>query len=166
MQMQGPHQNRTPVAGPMGGSSGPSQPLTMVAPSTAFHGEAGRYPWYRVSFAGGVDLRQGPSIEAPRTGETLCQNATFAAAEELLGADGRVYLRLADMRGWAFDDYALFPQDPSVARGYWQPVGLASQAGSAPAHANPADVAGVMGSLGAPHPGAMGHSRPEYSPWG
>merc|ERR1719506_379807 len=73
----------------------------MIAPSTAFSGEAGRYPWYRVSFVGGVDLRQGPSVEAPRSGETLCQNATFAAAEELLGADGRVYLRLADGRGWA-----------------------------------------------------------------
>lgn len=27
--------------------------------------------WYRVAFAGGVDLRHGPSVEAPRTGETL-----------------------------------------------------------------------------------------------
>merc|ERR1719352_2268808 len=103
----------------------------MIAPSTAFSGEAGRYPWYRVSFVGGVDLRQGPSVEAPRSGETLCQNATFAAAEELLGADGRVYLRLADGRGWAFDDSALFPHDPSVVRGYWQPVGPAPQQGAA-----------------------------------
>merc|ERR1712139_372833 len=102
-----------------GGPSGPAQPLTMIAPSTAFSGEVGRYPWYRVSFVGGVDLRQGPSVEAPRSGETLCQNATFAAAEELLGADGRVYLRLADGRGWAFDDSALFPHDPSVVRGFW-----------------------------------------------
>jgi len=102
----------------------PTQPLTMVASATAFTGEAGNYQWYRVSFAGGVDLRQGPSVEAPRTGATLCQNATFAAAEELLGADGRVYLRLADGRGWAFDDSALFPHDPSVIRGYWQPVSL------------------------------------------
>ena len=95
--------------------------------------------WYRVAFAGGVDLRHGPSVEAPRTGETLlskdvgasllstviesllflndtrlCQNATLAVAEEILGADGRVYLRLADGRGWAFDDSALFPHDPSV----------------------------------------------------
>merc|ERR1719460_148596 len=107
----------------------------MIAPSTAFSGEAGRYPWYRVSFVGGVDLRQGPSVEAPRSGETLCQNATFAAAEELLGADGRCYLRLADGRGWAFDDSALFPHDPSVVRGFWQPVSLAPQqnpAGAAP----------------------------------
>lgn len=44
----------------------------------------------------------------------LCQNATLAVAEEILGADGRVYLRLADGRGWAFDDSALFPHDPSV----------------------------------------------------
>ena len=51
--------------------------------------------------------------QALRTGETLCQNATFAVNEELMGADGR---------GWAFDDSTLFPQDPSVIRGYWHPV--------------------------------------------
>jgi hypothetical protein len=103
----------------------PVQPLTMVAPASAFQGEAGRYGWYRVAFVGGVDLRHGPSVEAPRTSEMLCQNATFAAAEELMGADGRVYLRLADGRGWAFDDSALFPHDPSVMRGYWQPIAVA-----------------------------------------
>merc|ERR1719183_1466862 len=127
-----------PIGGspsPIGGPQGPSQPLTMIAPSTAFSGEAGRYPWYRVSFMGGVDLRQGPSVEAPKTGETLCQNATLAAAEELLGADGRVYLRLADGRGWAFDDSALFPHDPSVVRGYWQPVSLVPPQHSAAAAA-------------------------------
>ena len=26
--------------------------------------QAGRYPWFRVSFVGGVDLRHGPSVEA------------------------------------------------------------------------------------------------------
>merc|ERR1719491_1919120 len=103
---------------------GPSQPLTMIPPASAFSGEAGRYPWFRVAFVGGVDLRHGPSVEAPRTGEMLCQNATLAAAEEILGADQRVYLRLADGRGWAFDDSALFPHDPSVVRGFWQPVSL------------------------------------------
>jgi len=119
-----------PAAGGVGMPMSPSamqpsglvQPLTMVAPASAFAGESARYPWYRVAFVGGVDLRQGPSVEAPRTGETLCQNATFAAAEELLGADGRVYLRLADGRGWAFDDSALFPLDPAVIRGFWHPV--------------------------------------------
>merc|ERR1719491_111639 len=102
----------------------PGQPLTMIAPATAFSGEAGHYPWYRVAFVGGVDLRHGPSVEAPRTGEMLCQNATLASAEEILGADQRVYLKLADGRGWAFDDSALFPHDPSVVRGFWQPVSL------------------------------------------
>eukprot|EP00434_Breviolum_minutum_P006247 symbB.v1.2.005512.t1/scaffold310.1/size231343/17 len=53
-----------PPAGPAP-PGGPTQPLTMVAPSTAFSGEAGRYPWFRVSFVGGVDLRHGPSVEAP-----------------------------------------------------------------------------------------------------
>eukprot|EP00747_Dinoflagellata_sp_TGD_P168390 gnl/TRDRNA2_/TRDRNA2_194646_c0_seq1.p1 gnl/TRDRNA2_/TRDRNA2_194646_c0~~gnl/TRDRNA2_/TRDRNA2_194646_c0_seq1.p1 ORF type:complete len:185 (+),score=28.18 gnl/TRDRNA2_/TRDRNA2_194646_c0_seq1:43-555(+) len=118
----------SPMAGgmsPLGGAAGSATPLTMVAPSNAFGGEGARYPWYRVAFVGGVLLRQGPSVEAPKTGETLCQNATFAAAEELPGADGRVYLRLADGRGWAFDDTALFPHDPAVVRGYWQPIGPA-----------------------------------------
>merc|ERR1719433_119917 len=142
------------AGGPPGaaGAGGPSQPLTMIAPATAFSGEAGRYPWYRVGFVGGVDLRHGPSVEAPRTGETLCQNATLAAAEELLGADGRVYLRLADGRGWAFDDSALFPHDPSVVRGFWQPVSVVPQQGT-PAAATggipPAgtNVAGAMGAV-------------------
>lgn len=119
--MTQPQQGVLPGAAAPGGSA----PITMIAPANAFSGEAGRYQWYRVSFLGGVDLRHGPSVEAPRVGETLCQNATFAAAEELLGADGRFYLRLADGRGWAFDDSALFPHDPSVVRGYWQPVCLA-----------------------------------------
>merc|ERR1719433_1327183 len=135
------------AGGPPGaaGAGGPSQPLTMIAPATAFSGEAGRYFWYRVGFVGGIDLRQGPSVEAPRTGETLCQNATLAAAEELLGADGRVYLRLADGRGWAFDDSALFPHDPSVVRGYWQAVSLAPPSGATPqtAAAGPAAPFGV-----------------------
>merc|ERR1740117_2126969 len=114
------------AVGAMGGAmAAPAQPLTMIAPANAFSGEAGRYAWCRVSFAGGVDLRQGPSVQAPKTGETLCQNATFAAAEELMGQDSRIYLRLADGRGWAFDDSAIFPQDPSVMRGFWQPIGPA-----------------------------------------
>mmetsp|Transcript_123245 Transcript_123245/g.356043 ORF Transcript_123245/g.356043 Transcript_123245/m.356043 type:complete len:187 (-) Transcript_123245:254-814(-) len=117
------------AAGPPGGAPVPTQPLTMIAPASAFSGEAGRYAWYRVAFVGGVDLRHGPSVEAPRTGEMLCQNATFAAAEELMGADGRVYLRLADGRGWAFDDSSLFPHDPSVVRGFWQPVSVAPPQG-------------------------------------
>ena len=29
-----------------------------------FFRKAGRYPWFRVSFVGGVDLRHGPSVEA------------------------------------------------------------------------------------------------------
>eukprot|EP00929_Paragymnodinium_shiwhaense_P088150 TRINITY_DN4837_c0_g1_i1.p2 TRINITY_DN4837_c0_g1~~TRINITY_DN4837_c0_g1_i1.p2 ORF type:complete len:172 (-),score=22.12 TRINITY_DN4837_c0_g1_i1:371-886(-) len=125
------------------GAKGPSQPLTMIAPANAFSGEAGRYTWCRVAYAGGVDLRSGPSVQAPKTGETLCQNATFAAAEEIMGQDSRIYLRLADGRGWAFDDSAIFPQDPSVCRGFWQPVGpapadgaqgAAGAAGTAPGH--------------------------------
>merc|ERR1712178_230433 len=45
---------------------------------------------------------------------------TFAVSESFQGLDGRIYLLLADGRGWAFDDAALMPHDPSVVRGRWQ----------------------------------------------
>lgn len=190
-----PHHAQVPrpvsqVNAQVGPPPGPAQPLTMVAPANAFSGEAGRYPWYRVSFAGGVDLRQGPSVEAPRTGETLCQNATLAAAEEVLGADGRVYLRLADGRGWAFDDSALFPHDPSVVKGYWQPVcpvppggnsaaalaavaagggsaaaAAAAQTAGAPATPAAGGAATAMSSMLGLGPGAGVTMDPHGTPW-
>jgi len=89
-----------------------SQPM----PSTA---EAQHVWWYRVSFLGGIALRNAPSVDAARTGHMLYQNETFAVRERIQGADGRVYLLLADYRGWAFDDSALMPHDPSVVRGRW-----------------------------------------------
>lgn len=70
-----------------------------------------------VQFSAAFTLRLSPQVQESVRGRTrarLCQNATLAVAEEILGADGRVYLRLADGRGWAFDDSALFPHDPSV----------------------------------------------------
>merc|ERR1712072_868202 len=75
--------------------------------------------WFRVAYLGGIQLRCTPSIDAPLTGITLAQNETFPVAEEILSADGRLYLRLADGRGWAFDDTNLMPHDPSVKRGHW-----------------------------------------------
>lgn len=78
--------------------------------------------WYRVAFAGGIALRSGPCVDSARTGCMLYQNETFAVSETLNGLDGRVYLLLADGRGWVFDDSALMPHDPSVVRGRWQPA--------------------------------------------
>jgi len=78
--------------------------------------------WYRVSFLGGIALRSCPSVDAPRTGHMLHQNETFAVRERIQGTDGRLYLLLADYRGWAFDDSALMPHDPSVVRGRWSPI--------------------------------------------
>lgn len=75
--------------------------------------------WFRVAYIGGIQLRTAPHFDAPRTDAVLPCQATFAAAEEIRGTDGRVYLRLADGRGWAFDDAALHPSDPSVRRGHW-----------------------------------------------
>jgi len=75
--------------------------------------------WYRVSFHGGVNIRELPQIESDRTGGTLQHNEIFAVCDESPGPDGRVYLQLADGRGWVFDDSALLPNDPSVVRGEW-----------------------------------------------
>jgi len=75
--------------------------------------------WFRVAYLGGINLRCGPSIETQLSGYTLQQMETFPVAEEISGQDGRIYLRLCDGRGWAFDDTALMPHDPSVKRGTW-----------------------------------------------
>jgi hypothetical protein len=74
------------------------------------------WSWFRVTYRGGVQLRTNPSFDAMRTNVILAFNETFVACEEVLGPDYRRYLRLADGRGWAFDDAALHPQDPSVVR--------------------------------------------------
>jgi hypothetical protein len=52
----------------------------------------------------------------------LNHNEVFAVCQRVQGMDSRVYLLLADGRGWAFDDSALLPHDPSVIRGKWAPV--------------------------------------------
>merc|ERR1711998_499271 len=66
--------------------------------------------------------RQGPYFDGVRTGAMLVHNEIFAVSEEIQGSDGRLYLCLADGRGWAFDDSALMPHDPSVVRGCWAPM--------------------------------------------
>lgn len=70
--------------------------------------------WYQVAFISGIVIRVDPNVDGPQTGVILHRGEVFAASETLAGYDGRVYLRLADGRGWAFDDSAIFPDDPSV----------------------------------------------------
>ena len=48
-------------------------------------------------------LRSGPSLEAAATEARLLPGQPFEVCEELRGADGVAFLRLADGRGWAFD---------------------------------------------------------------
>merc|ERR1711904_203500 len=79
--------------------------------------------WYRVAYAHGVQIRSGPSVNAPHIGAILAKNEFFAVSEELRSTDGRIYLRLADGRGWAFDDAALMPYNPTVVKGRWGPTG-------------------------------------------
>merc|ERR1719181_1252416 len=70
--------------------------------------------YFQVAFLGGIEVRASPDLEAPRTGQVLMQNEIFAVSQHMPGADGRIYLQLADGQGWVFDDSALVPHDPSV----------------------------------------------------
>ncbi|CAJ1397862.1 unnamed protein product [Effrenium voratum] len=124
-------------------------PLTVVANASVLSGESQYYHWYRVAFLGGIELRQSPNIDAPRVGTMLEQNATFAASEEFPGPDGRIYLRLADGRGWAFDDSAIYPNDPVVVRGFWSPIGPGTMPAAPP---EPNLAALQLGGIGARGP--------------
>lgn len=97
----------------------PPPPPLHAAPSGELLSSGPVVSWFRVSYLGGLNTRCAPSMEAPLTGFTLPQMETFPVSEEVPGADGRMYLLLADGRGWAFDDSALMPLDPSVKRGNW-----------------------------------------------
>jgi len=96
--------------------------------------------WYRVAYAHGVQIRSGPSVNAPHIGAILAKNEFFAVSEEVCSNDGRIYLRLADGRGWAFDDSALMPYDPTVVKGRWVPAGpepsIADHSPSVALHSN------------------------------
>lgn len=50
-----------------------------------------------------VDIRAEPTIEGRRTRERLQPGELFRVATEQLGQDGILYLRLADGRGWVFE---------------------------------------------------------------
>jgi len=105
-----------------------NQDLSMVPAPVPSAPQQPQVWWYRVSFLGGLALRTAPSVDSDRTGHMLYQNEVFAVSEHIQGTDGRVYLLLADFRGWAFDDSALMPHDPSVVRGRWSPMDAGYQA--------------------------------------
>lgn len=112
-----------PTAPPSAPPSTPpivNAPITS-APETVVPGSQ-QETLYRVAYIGGLDLRVEPSYGALRTGVTLRQNEVFAVSQEIVGPDARTYLRLCDGRGWAFDDSALIPHDPSVKKGGWAPL--------------------------------------------
>jgi hypothetical protein len=117
-----------PVAAPQAPLFHPSAPAptwspkVCVAPAVAPQAPASS--WYRVAYAGGVNLRSGPSMTAPHVGIILNKNEFFAVSEELRSPDGRIYLRLADGRGWAFDDSVIMPYNPTVVKGRWVPTDL------------------------------------------
>jgi hypothetical protein len=72
--------------------------------------------WFFVNFAAspGAALRYGPDLNAQCTGIVLLQNEVFPVDHEIASPDGGIFLRLADGRGWAFDDAALTLEDPSA----------------------------------------------------
>jgi len=88
---------------------------TPMMPAPPFM-RASSYSWYCVAFISGIDIRAEPHVDGRRTGVILQRGVVFAVSESLMGYDGRVYLRLADGRGWVFDDTALIPEDPSVVK--------------------------------------------------
>jgi len=88
----------------------------MMAPLCQASTSSTSLTWYRVAFCGGISVRGGPDLESPPSGTTLPCNAVFAVSGSIVGHDQRVYLRLADGSGWAFDDSMLFPDNPSVYR--------------------------------------------------
>jgi len=92
-----------------------SAEVTPMMPAPPFM-RASSCSWYCVAFISGIDIRADPHVDGRRTGVILQRGVVFAVSESLMGYDGRVYLRLADGRGWAFDDTALIPEDPSVVK--------------------------------------------------
>mmetsp|Transcript_73065 Transcript_73065/g.136517 ORF Transcript_73065/g.136517 Transcript_73065/m.136517 type:complete len:631 (+) Transcript_73065:80-1972(+) len=94
-------------------------PAMAVQQGVSTYDAAGQYQtvaWYQVALSHGLQLHSEPSICAPRTGAILNVNELFAVSEELPNQDGRVYLRLADGRGFAYDDSMLTAQTPSVRK--------------------------------------------------
>jgi len=92
-----------------------STEITPAMPAPPFM-TASSCSWYCVAFISGIDIRADPHVDGRRTGVILRRGVVFAVSESLMGYDGRVYLRLADGRGWAFDDTVLIPEDPSVVK--------------------------------------------------
>eukprot|EP00931_Biecheleriopsis_adriatica_P103565 TRINITY_DN78378_c0_g1_i1.p1 TRINITY_DN78378_c0_g1~~TRINITY_DN78378_c0_g1_i1.p1 ORF type:complete len:376 (-),score=58.77 TRINITY_DN78378_c0_g1_i1:116-1243(-) len=108
---------QSPLANPFVGPQSTPHHRNYLQPMEA---QDSSISWFRVAYVGGISLRSQPSFDAPHTGVALQQDQVVSVVEELSGSDGRVYLRLCDGSGWAFDDAALFPEDPSVKRVSWR----------------------------------------------
>ncbi|CAK9057534.1 unnamed protein product [Durusdinium trenchii] len=58
---------------------------------------------WRCEYKHGVDIRAGPAIAEPRMPHALEPGEEFLVEREEMGTDGILYLKLADGRGWVFD---------------------------------------------------------------
>mmetsp|Transcript_19005 Transcript_19005/g.34327 ORF Transcript_19005/g.34327 Transcript_19005/m.34327 type:complete len:553 (-) Transcript_19005:132-1790(-) len=72
--------------------------------------------WYQGVFISGIEIRTQANVNAPRTGGIVRCGEVFGVSEIVPSSDQRFYLKLADGRGWVFDDTQILPEDPSVVR--------------------------------------------------
>mmetsp|Transcript_51113 Transcript_51113/g.147470 ORF Transcript_51113/g.147470 Transcript_51113/m.147470 type:complete len:455 (-) Transcript_51113:6-1370(-) len=109
-----------------------------------------------------VAVRKQPDAGGPRTGEILRSGTTVTVVEALTGDDGRVYLRLAQDRGWLFDDAALYPEDPAVKLLRVGGISIAEEIDKAPAQRE-TPVARIHGSVEEHLPGCTTRACREHT---
>ncbi|CAK0907603.1 unnamed protein product [Prorocentrum cordatum] len=87
------------------GSAGQGAPLNDPVPpqGTAPVGTTACVSSWRYVDHIGAAVRAEPRIDGPRTEHAVAPGSIFGVSEERPGADGVLYLRLADGRGWLFD---------------------------------------------------------------
>lgn len=91
---------------PVGKTPLPRRPPPPPPPARRRMAEADAFPRWRYIAPDGQErlaIRSSPGVDAPTTGGSLGSGEVFAVKEESPGANGVLFLRLADGRGWVFD---------------------------------------------------------------
>merc|ERR1719494_219355 len=100
-----------------GGRSGPSTTpfwvkINVPATNWSISGQE-----YICNSSAGIAIRAEPgSVSNPRIGSKVEGKERFIVSDALMGSDQRMYVRLADNRGWIFDDSSLVPKNPTVEK--------------------------------------------------
>jgi len=72
---------------------------------------------YICNSSAGIAIRADPgSVSNPRIGAKVEGKGIFKVSDALMGSDQRMYVKLADNRGWIFDDSSLVPKNPTVEK--------------------------------------------------